>query len=374
METCANCRTFVMPSQTDAETPIRRVNPQVKKWSSPRTRGCSHKPTIAPDVHVVVPAHAGLFPTRTSVPARCGSRPRARGAVPRGCGRPVPRLVSSPRTRGCSAVRPDRSGCGGVSSPRTRGCSGTAAPVPRLHAVVPAHTGLFPGTVLPPGRRRGRPRARGAVPYGGYAGAADAKSSPRTRGCSRQRHHRLWRVAVVPAHAGLFRRNRVGAQHDIASSPRTRGCSQLGPARWQGRPVVPAHAGLFPTGIHTSSSQVRRPRARGAVPVFTGHSSGGLESSPRTRGCSVRPPHLGTAQPVVPAHAGLFPPAGCTGRSACRCPHARGAVPVSRRECSERRPSSRARGTVPATRTSASCSTWSSPRLRGCHVAGQDPQ
>ena len=132
--------------------------------SSPRTRGCSQLVLLRRVEHLVVPAHAGVFPTSSS-------------------------------TRRSSAW----------SSPRTRGCSPDTGNTRHHEGVVPAHARVFleNRNVRPPALSR--PRARGGVPAMDDLTPVKSRLSPRTRGCSRRRCPGVHSRRVVPAHAGVFR-------------------------------------------------------------------------------------------------------------------------------------------------------------------------
>jgi hypothetical protein len=244
----------------------------------------------------------------------------------------------------------------------------------RSKSVVPAHAGLFPLLNGWTNFGFGRPRARGAVP------------SPAMRLASPP--------GVVPAHAGLFRRATTTPEANWRR-PRARGAVPARELTQPGGPeVVPAHAGLFrsaaarsfrfwcrprargavprigelPCPQHVSSPRTRgcsakpprsrkasagRPRARGAVPRGHVLAIGWTASSPRTRGCSFAGRVPAPGGPVVPAHAGLFPGRhGSAPPWSCR-PRARGAVPRSIHRRGGRLASSR--------------------RTRGCSHPGQHP-
>ena len=258
--------------------------------------------------------------------SNAGRRPRARGGVPRRRPPGDPSRESSPRTRGCSAVSATTSTSTAVvpahagvfhsrhrqpvaerqSSPRTRGCSVEQLRLALDLAVVPAHAGVFLLLRRSPAAPARRPRARGGVPSPHTPPLSATASSPRTRGCSRA-------GLRVQVQAGRRPRARGGVPpgHGAPlgghpSSPRTRGCSfGKGWVAPRNR-VVPAHAGVFPPAGWPQSTRRCRPRARGGVPPRTTGCMTGCMSSPRTRGCSVRGVRLDGNGSVVPAHAGVF--------------------------------------------------------------------
>src|SRR5690606_3478288 len=111
---------------------------------SPRTRGCSpSRPSVARG-RPVLPAHAGMVPTRTEIPD-------------------------------------DRPEC----SPRTRGWSLLVAVEAEVAEVLPAHAGMVLRPRAMGAAAGGAPRARGDGPSPPTASHPKATCSPRTRGWSR---------------------------------------------------------------------------------------------------------------------------------------------------------------------------------------------
>ena len=190
------------------------------------------------------------------------------------------------------------------------------------------------------------------------------------RGCSRGVDRLFSQKSVVPAHAGMFpTATRYGscdasgpracgdvpdivviaAPRDVWS-PRMRGCSPIGAVLWSRSPVVPAHAGMFPPHVLCVLTIVSGPRACGDVPLSHAARRSSIAWSPRMRGCSQRVVVVEGDLLVVPAHAGMFPaPRHPVRRSPCG-PRACGDVPI--REMQER-----------------SYAAWS-PRMRGCSRFG----
>ena len=326
--------------------PSGTYGPHDDRASSPRTRGCSRRTAWISRASPVVPAHAGVFLQQLLDGPNPLRRPRARGGVPQTTRFKGYFSLSSPRTRGCS-YRPTTPGCtldvvpahagvfrrpaarrraghrrprarGGVpfyplvatrtyeSSPRTRGCSVLERVRRAYVTVVPAHAGVFPRRGHPRTTGSRRPRARGGVPVVILVSGGEGWSSPRTRGCSQLLKAQARYATVVPAHAGVFRDdvsigNRAGSRPRARggvpagtnssnsirrSSPRTRGCSVVAVLDHMGTDVVPAHAGVFPDQSVQERGGKGRPRARGGVPVKDVSGAAEALSSPRTRGCS----------------------------------------------------------------------------------------
>ncbi len=233
--------------------------------SSPRTRGSSGNGFPGPVTDGVVPAHAGVLRSSSAASRSASCRPRARG------GPPYLGLLRIPWDG---------------SSPRTRGSSHRHLPRADRRRVVPAHAGVLRGSRWPPTAPGRRPRAREGPPDNLATRMTTAQSSPRTRGSSEVRVHVVLVVQVVPAHAGVLprtgrwsrrRRRRPRARGgppgtviaDLAwlrSSPHSRGSSRDVDRRGRRRGVVPALAGVLPRRGAGSSRMAGRPRARGGPP------------------------------------------------------------------------------------------------------------
>jgi len=311
---------------------------------SPRTRGWSHRQNRRPVDRAVLPAHAGMVPTR---PPRTHTRwgaPRARGDGPRP-----------------ARARPMRHGC----SPRTRGWS-CCCHLRRLQPrVLPAHAGMVPPGSRSPMRPPSAPRARGDGPSTHNTDEEHKWCSPRTRGWSPARRSDVARYSVLPAHAGMVpsrRRNRrrlpraprargdgpkprAERQLKHGCSPRTRGWSLPAGTLHQTSTVLPAHAGMVPPPGASPTACPGAPRARGDGPHHRDvpHMEG--RCSPRTRGWSpqTRPPPA--KRSVLPAHAGMVP-------FGWRCPIRTAGAP-------------RARGDGPTSTSRSPTLVPCSPRTRG---------
>ena len=355
--------------------------------SSPHARGSSPLVREAgPRVHVV-PARAGIFPSRGHGDTSPRRRPRTRGDLPRARTSGSAAVASSPHARGSSGtmkectvsenVVPARAGIfrrwpgisrrrrrrprtrgdlpayalafGTVpeSSPHARGSSGGRQLVHQLELVVPARAGIFRAAPRSARRRQGRPRTRGDLPTALSSGLVATASSPHARGSSVAvlvgRHHE----DVVPARAGIFRATttrtasppcRPRTRGDLPlngplritlglSSPHARGSSV--PTSWvrHGCLVVPARAGIFPTAAPGRSRMWRRPRTRGDLPVPGLATVRVPVSSPHARGSSITLTSRHGGRVVVPARAGIFPGGGAAGCPRAGRPRTRGDLP-----------------------------------------------
>ncbi len=212
--------------------------------SSPHERGSSVRARAPCLDQLVVPARAGVFPTRTPRARRSAGRPRTSGGLP-----------FDPAERGT---------CHG-SSPHERGSSGAIGRPNLAEAVVPARAGVFPTRRWAAERCARRPRTSGGLPNVMFDVLTGQPSSPHERGSSYVRAPRGRREVVVPARAGVF----------LAIWLLTHA--------WRGRPRT--SGGLPPTADWN------------AVPVV---------SSPHERGSSMVPRHSSAGSAVVPARAGVF--------------------------------------------------------------------
>ena len=285
--------------------PAAETTATAKAASSPRTRGCTAGGGRARRARIIVPAHAGVYRPRRAATSRCWYRPRARGGVPIAAQYERTTVLSSPRTRGCTAEWLAREG---------------------VSRIVPAHAGVYRARRPGVRGRPNRPRARGGVPLFAPGAMKHLPSSPRTRGCTVRGLRQGADPRIVPAHAGVYRPARsefLGGVHrprarggvptirlpprsEFKSSPRTRGCTAERARLRASVPIVPAHAGVYRRRDSCPGRQGHRPRARGGVPAAMIAMPRPIQSSPRTRGCTVDQPLAGIFGFIVPAHAGVY--------------------------------------------------------------------
>ncbi len=195
--------------------------------------------------------------------------------------------------------------------------------------VVPAHAGLVPGGAGMSDRSPRAPRACGVGPAATMGGSSGIRWSPRLRGWPRHVPGRPGNALVVPAHAGLAPSNRKTEQEALSGpracgvgptstgwrwsqpkcSPRMRGWSLRGLLDPHDHVVVPAHAGWSRLVHLRQSPREGGPRACGVGPQSRRLSGLTAEWSPRTRGWSRSVGVDLMARGVVPACAGVVPPA-----------------------------------------------------------------
>ena len=185
------------------------------------------------------------------------------GSAPRsGCPRPS---GSPPRTRGGHPQGREGACVGFGSSPHTRGSSPPAHRAARLPALLPAHAGVIPTT----------------------AARATLRPPPRTRG----------------GHPSRF----ICARTGESSSPHTRGSSHHVPVPHHRPGLLPAHAGVIPGPSGTPTTRATPPRTRGGHPRMRDRMNDPRDSSPHTRGSSLRRHRRRGVRALLPAHAGVIP-------------------------------------------------------------------
>ncbi len=221
--------------------PVQRSEELRQVASSPHTRGSSSFDDLGRHPDAVVPAHAGVIPSKMLSGESPHRRPRTRGGHPQAQRGPPHHHRSSPHTRGSS--RTSSSGRPGLSRrPRTRGGHPPSTCRPRswhgssphtrgsslvplvevvIVPVVPAHAGVIPGAVGGGRHRPGRPRTRGGHPVAPDQSWSAIGSSPHTRGSSPGRVRGGVQIHVVPAHAGVILRV-TNASRSTCRRPRTR--------------------------------------------------------------------------------------------------------------------------------------------------------
>ena len=301
-----------------------RTARELRRGSSPLTRGKLVRACMSVAFRGLIPAHAGKTPANHAPSEASRAHPRSRGENFRRSSAPARTWGSSPLTRG---------------KPRRR------CPLGNADGLIPAHAGKTGASGLGPIQRRAHPRSRGENNSARSDARGIAGSSPLTRGKLLPRDQNVAVRGLIPAHAGKTMRDTTYAtvtrahprsrgenapleptpERRPGSSPLTRG--KLAWAAYQagGVRLIPAHAGkTSPSGLGTRSSRAH-PRSRGenvCVCATTFVASG---SSPLTRGKleagEVRSPDAG----LIPAHAGKT-------TAVRRCEPKDGAHPRSRGE------------------------------------------
>ncbi len=288
----------VVHGRSDLAGPLAQSSPRSRGWSGAHRCPARSRPVVSP--------LAGVVPRTRSVNRTPDRRLPARGGGPwrRGV-RPVA-VRSSPRSRGWSRATYDREGHYLVVSP--------LAGVVRVRCV----RGISSGCRLP---------ARGGGPALTSRRSADAGSSPRSRGWSRQTDDRscghtdvspLAGVVRVPTGTRTSRVRRLpargGGPHNPRrpggppwSSPRSRGWSfpVIHPLGLDS--VVSPLAGVVLGRLRWHRPRFRRLPARGGGPRLRPLSGAAAGSSPRSRGWSLGLRRRVCLVEVVSPLAGVVP-------------------------------------------------------------------
>ena len=185
------------------------------------------------------------------------------------------------------------------------------------------------------------PRSRGENPFPSAKCAGSLGSSPLTRGKPRKRWDQICKARLIPAHAGkTCARRRAGspmtahprsrgenisrpplASWKAGSSPLTRGKRQHFDEDTPGGGLIPAHAGKTVESHGDGPVGRAHPRSRGENHRSSRPPRKPSGSSPLTRGKRPDADGGGSAERLIPAHAGKTVAAAC--QSSCRTAHPR---------------------------------------------------
>ena len=231
----------------------------------------------------LIPAHAG-----STIP------PRPRGRRPR----------AHPRSRGEHVSIRRRGLRGEGSSPLTRGALYFATKLRFSKGLIPAHAGSTNGDEGRGFSHSAHPRSRGEHVMNAFGRESVKGSSPLTRGALARETESIFRLGLIPAHAGstaTSRRHergrsahprsrgehhpaREGATSMQGSSPLTRGARRSSPCSGRTYRLIPAHAGSTMKIVFPSRQSPAHPRSRGEHSIMAGGPQSIVGSSPLTRG------------------------------------------------------------------------------------------
>ena len=225
-------------------------------------RGTLRRGERGPDVHGIIPAHAGNTGFRVRADAECGDHPRACGEHPAG----APRM-----------------GRTGGSSPRMRGTLHRADSRPRDQGIIPAHAGNTEVRNFFKYLYRDHPRACGEHLKALASTFTSKGSSPRMRGTPSPQSRGMSSTGIIPAHAGntlsAIKRHEFNRDHPracgehratpkephtrVGSSPRMRGTLTVIRCYRPFRGIIPAHAGNTKRARYNLGMMEDHPRACG---------------------------------------------------------------------------------------------------------------
>ena len=232
--------------------------------------------------------------------------------------------MSAPRTRGGQSGPRYSWGRRCRCSPHTRGSVVTLNVLVAVDPVLPAHAGVSRRQRLSQPQRAGAPRTRGGQSTQRHRPRRQLPCSPHTRGSVGRRMGGRDDRAVLPAHAGVSR-TLLAVVDASGSAPRTRGGQSWTTFLTDVNPdVLPAHAGVSRL-IPPPLSAVRgAPRTRGGQSAEAADSAVGSECSPHTRGSVVSGCRERRRFAVLPAHAGVSHGPRPATRSTHSAPRTRG--------------------------------------------------
>ena len=294
---------------------------------SPRRRGWSRASLMVERRDDVLPAQAGVVPSRRTCVAPSPCAPRAGGGGPRAPPRtgrrprvlPAQAGVVPPRTGARQGrARAPRAGGGGpvtalppaeipACSPRRRGWSQRSSVPCTQCGVLPAQAGVVPRGGATAEARRRAPRAGGGGPYLVKALWRVAVCSPRRRGWSTSPPRGPRRRSCAPRAGGGGPPSRSVEPASRTCSPRRRGWSRQALGARPRAGVLPAQAGVVPGARPAARWSSRAPRAGGGGPVSSFRSAAVAGCSPRRRGWSQADLSDYPFERVLPAQAGVVP-------------------------------------------------------------------
>ncbi len=292
--------------RTRGDGPSPCTTPEAGAGCSPHPRGWSVGVELVEFVDGLLPAPAGMVPSRT---------------------RSWLTASSAPRTRGDGPLAEDGVPVGGLCSPHPRGWSqpdGAHATTCRL---LPAPAGMVPRRPGGPAGRPPAPRTRGDGPPMRVRRLALSVCSPHPRGWSPGWPGGRARCRLLPAPAGMVpppaapgtgsrpaprtrgdgpRPHPHRARH-LACSPHPRGWSRAARADPRRPVLLPAPAGMVPARRLCLTHPSAAPRTRGDGPGGRYMGPHSKACSPHPRGWSPRDGPGAVPHPLLPAPAGMVP-------------------------------------------------------------------
>ena len=251
--------------------------------SSPLTRGKRHHPVLQRVRGRLIPAHAGKTFQAELEMIQDRAHPRSRGE----------NLIWS---------LPDATA--GGSSPLTRGKRRRGSRRLRNCGLIPAHAGKTVVSDSSLANFRAHPRSRGENPTAYRGNAANAGSSPLTRGKPLRGLPGAGPEVAHPRSRGENARIDAAIRLAQGSSPLTRGKRPITCAIFQCKGLIPAHAGKTVARSPSIVGSEAHPRSRGENRRFRSRCTQGAGSSPLTRGKHYGGVVDGDAARLIPAHAG----------------------------------------------------------------------
>ena len=352
----------------DGPSPI--LNRYARVACSPPARGWSRSRLTAEPMRSVLPASAGMVPTRTPSACSMPCAPRQRGDGPLAVQDAVTPTKCSPPARGWSSISGARSitrpvlpasagmvpepaaatssppraprqrgdgpkqvrdellpvGC----SPPARGWSGPRSEPRGSRCVLPASAGMVPSSRRSTSAGCGAPRQRGDGPCVSALPVLEETGSPPARGWSHRAAAPAQRGRVLPASAGMVP-SRIRSTLSSVGAPRQRGDGPTWSTAWTyAHSVLPASAGMVPSSVERGVEGSRAPRQRGDGPAPALRRGRTPWCSPPARGWSRYVDIRDEADKVLPASAGMVPGTAGPARRRRRAPRQRGDGPHTR--------------------------------------------
>src|SRR5690606_38927780 len=299
---------------------------------SPHARGWSPGVTYYTRTSTLLPARAGMVLQVTERLLEVRPAPRTRGDGPTALKPAHDPILCSPHARGWSRT-------GRRARPRSRLLPARAGTVPRRPRGSPARTAA--------------PRTRGDGPPTWRRLPRPWDCSPHARGWSLRQHLLTGLLHLLPARAGMVPRRRARRGRRCAAprtrgdgpgqfpclagllvcSPHARGWSPRAPSTPTSSTLLPARAGMVPMWPAGTRWPRPGPRTRGDGPSTRPRPPRTPTCSPHARGWSRAGPLRGRGPALLPARAGMVPPARSPCRRSPTAPRTRGDGPFGHMVC-----------------------------------------
>ena len=233
-------------------------------------------------------------------------------------------MRAHPRSRGENEFARSIGSIGAGSSPLTRGKPANTAPRKTRGRLIPAHAGKTISEHANSDPAQAHPRSRGENLCHFVHGDTETGSSPLTRGKRLDRPIEIIPHGLIPAHAGKteprssIRPTRAahprsrGENYSMAmvlypragSSPLTRGKRPDADGGGSAQRLIPAHAGKTRRPARRADGRKAHPRSRGENGVAICGVVTLQGSSPLTRGKPAPVGSMSFTRGLIPAHAG----------------------------------------------------------------------
>ncbi len=230
--------------RTHGDGPLGLVDDITPDGCSPHARGWPPRSSPPSPSSNLLPARAGMAPSRASALVIGGTAPRTRGDGP------VTRVQLSPLW---------------LCSPHARGWPPRRDPDGLDQELLPARAGMAPTCTVRPRRTDSAPRTRGDGPGTLLLHPRRPDCSPHARGWSRRKAPAVVCLQLLTARAGMVP-GRALRRRCVVAAPRTRGDGPGTYIQCRGEVICSPHARGSSSGLPRSPAGRPLPARAGTVP------------------------------------------------------------------------------------------------------------